>query len=83
MRYGKVLMVLARALEEWLERRREKHEAKVRAEGLAEGRKEGLAEAQARHIEWHNRLLEAKKEGKPFNEPFPRFGSYHGAPPWE
>ena len=72
-------MVLARAFEEWLEKRREKHDAKVRAEG----RKQGLAEAQVRYMEWYNRLLEAKKEGKPFSEPIPRFGSYYGAPPWE
>ena len=76
-------MVLARAFEEWLERRREKRLTEEYARSYAEGRKEGLVVAQARCMEWYNRLLEAKKEGKPFNEPVPRFGSYHGTPPWE
>ncbi len=92
-------MVLARSLEEWLERRREKHDAKVRAEALAEGRAEGLVEGraealaeaearEARWMDWNNRRIAAEKNNEPFdepppNEPVPRFGSYHVTPPWE
>jgi hypothetical protein len=37
----------------------------------AEGKKEGREEANAKWREWYNRLLEAKAEDKPFDEPPP------------
>ena len=49
-------MVLARALEEWLEKRREKHDAKIRAE------------ERARWVAWNNRRIAADKNDEPFNE---------------
>ena len=64
-------MVLARSLEEWLERRREKHDAKVRAEALAEGRAEALAEAETRWMGWNNRRIAAEESNEPFDEPPP------------
>ena len=52
-------MVLARRLEEGLERLRERR----RAEGRAEANREWLA--------WNTRRLEAEAEGEPFDEPPP------------
>ena len=57
-------MVLARSLEEWLEKRREKR----READLAEGR----AEERARWVAWNNRRIAAEKNNEPFDEPPPR-----------
>ena len=56
-------MVLARAFEEWLKKRREKRDAEVRAEALAEER--------ARWREWYNRRIAAEENNEPFDEPPP------------
>ena len=60
---GRYLMVLARHLEERLEKTRE-----VRR---AEGRAEGLAEMQTQWEAWNVRRLEAESKGLPFTEPPP------------
>ena len=60
-------MVLARRLEEGLERVREQR----RAEGRAEGRVEGVVEADRLWRAWNARRLEAEAEGRPFAEPPP------------
>ena len=56
-------MVLARSLEGWLEKRREKRDAKLRAEAHAEER--------ARWVEWNNRRIAAQENNEPFDEPPP------------
>ena len=56
-------MVLARSLEERLERTR----AKRREEGRAEGR----AEERAKWEAWNNRRMAAEKDNMPFDEPPP------------
>ena len=56
---GRSLMVLARSLEEWLEKRREAD--------LAEGR----AEANAKWVAWNNRRIAAEQNNEPFDEPPP------------
>ena len=60
---GRFIMVLARSLEEWLEKRREKSRAEDRAEGRAEERAQWEA--------WNNRRIAAGKDNKPFDEPPP------------
>ena len=60
-------MVLARSLEEWLERRRERHDAKLRAEVRAEER----AKWRDKWREWNNRRIAAEKNNEPFDEPPP------------
>ena len=56
-------MVLARSLEEWLERRREKQREKRDAEIRAE--------ANAKWVAWNNRRIAAEENNKPFDEPPP------------
>ena len=60
---GRSIVVLARRLEEGLERVRERR----RAEGRAEGRDEANSAWRA----WNARRLEAETQGEPFTEPFP------------
>ena len=60
---GRYLMVLARSLEEWLEKRREKQ----READFAAGR----AEERAKWREWNNRRIAAEKNNEPFDEPPP------------
>ena len=64
---GRSLMVLARSLEEWLEKRREKQREKRDAEVRAEA----LAEANAKWMDWNNRRIAADKNNEPFDEPPP------------
>ena len=49
--------------------------AEGRAEGIAEGRAEGIAEGEARVKEsgraWYKRMLKAKENDEPFDEPPP------------
>ena len=52
-------MVLARSLEEWLEKRRKKRDAEVRAE------------TNAKWVAWNNRRLAAEENNEPFDEPPP------------
>jgi hypothetical protein len=56
---GRFIMVLARSLEEWREKRR------------AEDRAEGRAEERAQWEAWNNRRIAAGKDNKPFDEPPP------------
>ena len=56
---GRSLMVLARRLEEGLERVRERRRA------------EGRAEANRAWRDWNARRLQAESEGRPFSEPPP------------
>ncbi len=56
---GRSLMVLARRLEEGLERVRERRRA------------EGRAEANRAWRDWNTRRLQAESEGRPFSEPPP------------
>lgn len=60
-------MVLARSLEDWLEKRREKRDAKLRAESHAEGR----TEANAKWVAWNNRRIAAQENNEPLDEPPP------------
>ena len=64
---GRYLMVLARHLEERLERTREVR----RAEGRVQGRTEGRVEIQKKWEAWNVRRLEAESKGLPFTEPPP------------
>ena len=64
-------MVLARRLEEGLERVREQRRAEGRAEGVAEGRVEGMEEADRAWRAWNARRLEAEAADRPFTEPPP------------
>ena len=64
---GRYLMVLARHLEERLERTREVR----RAEGRVQGRTEGRVEIQKKWEAWNVRRLEAESNGLPFTEPPP------------
>ena len=56
---GRYLMVLARSLEEWLERRREKRDAEVRAE------------ERAKWVAWNNRRIAAEENNEPFENRLP------------
>jgi len=60
-------MVIARRLEEGLERVRRQRRQEGRIEGLAEGRKEADAAWRA----WNERRLDAEARGEPFTEPPP------------
>ena len=68
---GRIVMVLARRLEEGLERVREQRRAEGRAEGVAEGRVEGMEEADRAWRAWNARRLEAEAADRPFTEPPP------------
>ena len=84
---GRMIMVLAGILEEWVNRRRERRmaeavaesEAKGRAEGIAEGiaegetrgRVEGVTATDALWRAWNGRRLDALANGEPFDEPPP------------
>ena len=68
---GRIVMVLARRLEEGLERVREQRRAEGRVEGMAEGRVEGMAEADRAWRAWNARRLEAEAADRPFTEPPP------------
>lgn len=84
---GRIVMVLARRLEEGLERVREQRRAEGRAQGLAEGLAEGLVEGKAEGVAegrvegmaeadrawraWNARRLEAEAADRPFTEPPP------------
>ncbi len=61
---GRSIVVIARRLEEGLERIREQR----RAEGRAEGRLEGRAEADRDWGAWNQRRIEAEERGEPFTE---------------
>ena len=69
---GRSLMVIARRLEEGLERLREQRREEGRAEGRVEGLEEGLARADSGWEAWNQRRLEAEARGEPFTEPPPR-----------
>ena len=68
---GRYLMVLARHLEERLERTREVRRAEGRVQGRTEGRVEGRVEIQKKWEAWNVRRLEAESKGLPFTEPPP------------
>ncbi len=70
---GRSLMVIARRLEEGLERLRERRRAEGRAEGRVEGRAEGRAEVNRAWRAWNGRRLEAEARGEPFTEPPPKY----------
>ena len=57
------MMATRDAVNEWLEKRREK----ARAEGIAEGRARLAVEIAA----WNERRLAAEENGEPFDEPIP------------
>ncbi len=61
---GRSIVVIARRLEEGLERVRERRRE--------EGRREGLAEAHRDWEAWNQRRIEAETLGEPFTEPPPR-----------
>ena len=68
---GRYLMVLARHLEERLERTREARRSEGRMQGRTEGRVQGRAETQKKWEAWNVRRLEAESKGQPFTEPPP------------
>ena len=80
---GRYLMVLARHLEERLERTREARRSEGRMQGRAEGRVQGLTEGRVQGLTegrvetqkkweaWNVRRLEAESKGLPFTEPPP------------
>jgi hypothetical protein len=68
---GRSTVVLARRLEEGLERVRERRRAEGRAEGLAEGLAKGEARVQEAWQAWNQRRIEAAERGEPFTEPPP------------
>ena len=63
---GRSLMVLAKSLEDWLEKKREKRREQDRAEGRAEER--------AKWEAWNSRRIAAEMDNKPFDEPPPSVG---------
>ena len=65
------VMVLARHLEERLERVRERRRAEGRVQGREEGRVQGREEANARWEAWNARREAAAAQGIPFDEPPP------------
>ena len=64
---GRMIMVLAGILEEWVNRRRERRMAEAVAESEAKGR----AETDALWRAWNGRRLDALANGEPFDEPPP------------
>lgn len=60
---GRIVMVIARRLEEGLER--------VREERRAEGRTAGREEERRRWLDWYARREAAERRGEPFDEPPP------------
>ena len=69
---GRSIVVIARRLEEGLERVRERRREEGRAEGRAEGREEAFAEADRGWEAWNQRRIEAAERGEPFTEPPPK-----------
>ena len=63
------------AVNDWLEKRRQKARAEGRDEGRAEGRDEGRAEGRdertAEVVAWNERRLAAEANNEPFDEPIP------------
>ena len=59
------------AINDWLEKRRQKALVEGHAKGRAEGRAEGMAERTAEVIAWNERRLAAEASGQPFDEPIP------------
>ena len=72
---GPIMVLLDRALDA-RDARREAFREEGRVEGLAEGRDERQREWMA----WYERLEEARREGKPFDEP-PPFADANGRAP--
>ena len=76
---GRSIVVIARRLEEGLERVRERRRAEGREEGRAEGLAEGLAKGEAKGRAavreawqaWNQRRIEAAERGEAFTEPPP------------
>lgn len=69
---GRSIVVIARRLQEGLERVRRERREEGRREGLAEGRREGRAEGRAEVQEawraWNQRRIEADERGETFTE---------------
>ena len=69
-------MVMARAVEAYLqgkiEERRERWRAEGREEGLEQGIEQGRQTLAAEVADWNQRRLDAEKRGQPFDEPPPR-----------
>ena len=77
------MMATRDAVNDWLEKRREKARAEGIAEGIAEGRIEGIAKGKIEGIaegraslaveiaDWNERRLVAEANGEPFDEPIP------------
>ncbi len=59
------------AINDWLEKRRQKALVEGRAEGRAKGRAEGKAERTAEVLAWNDRRLAAEANNEPFEEPIP------------
>ena len=50
----------------------EKHKAEGRAQGRAQGLEQGLEQAHEEWIAWNRRRVEAKRQGRDFDESPPR-----------
>ena len=76
---GPIMVLLDRALDA-RDARREAFREEGRVEGLAEGLDKGRDERQREWMAWYERLEEARREGKPFDEP-PPFADSNGRAP--
>ncbi|MCY4654454.1 MAG: hypothetical protein OXC95_14975 [Dehalococcoidia bacterium] len=59
------------AVNDWLEKRRERARVEGISEGIAEGEARGRAELAAEVAAWNERRLAAETKGEPFDEPPP------------
>ena len=76
---GPIMVLLDRALDA-RDARRKAFREEGRVEGLAEGRAEREQEMRRELMAWYERLEEARREGKPFDEP-PPFADSNGRSP--
>ena len=65
---GRSIVVIARRLEEGLERVRRQRREEGRKEGLAEGEMVGRSKAHEAWRSWLERRMEAEERGEPFTE---------------
>ena len=76
------MMATRDAVNDWLEKRREKAREEGRVEGIQEGRVEGIQEGRADERalwqEWYRRWQDARTRNEPFDEPPPSRGDEQG-----
>ncbi len=68
---GRIIVVLAKSLEDWYKNWQKKRIENARAKGRAVGKAEGRAENQRLWVEWNERRDSALARGEDFTEPPP------------